>query len=229
MVMNPYGNQENLSLEYIAELEALPERQRNRFLLGKFSSDLDNALWTVDVFCHVKQPDKSECERIVVAVDPSGASGAEDKRSDEIGIVIAARLRNKRYAILADRSMRGSPQQWARVAVNPYREFQADTIIAENNYGGAMVEHTIRTEDRNVPVKIVTATRGKAVRAEPISTLYARGEVDHVSGLGDLEDQMCNITTAGYMGDRSPDRADAAVWCLSELSQAKAISVIGIF
>jgi phage terminase large subunit-like protein len=81
----------------------------------------------------------------------------------------------------------------------------------------------------NVPVKIVTATRGKVVRAEPISTLYARSEVDHVAGLGDLEDQMCNMTTAGYMGDRSPDRADAAVWGLSELSQVRTISVFGIF
>jgi hypothetical protein len=95
MVMNPYGNRENIAPEYLQELESLPERQRNHFLLGKYTAELDNALWTVDVFRHVRPPEKGECERIVVAVDPSGASGAEDKRSDEIGIVVCARMRNK--------------------------------------------------------------------------------------------------------------------------------------
>jgi phage terminase large subunit-like protein len=139
--------------------------------------------------------------------------------------VVAARLRNKRFCVLADRTIRGGPSQWARAAVNAYREFKADTIVAETNYGGAMVMHTIKTEDRTVPVKIVTATRGKVVRAEPISTLYARGEIDHAGTFAELEDQAVNMTTAGYMGERSPDRVDAMVWALTELSQAKTFEI----
>lgn len=239
MVMNPFGNRENLAPEYIAELEALPEKQRQRFLLGKFTSDLDNALWTIDSFRHVPKAQPGDFERIVVAVDPSGASGVEDKRSDEIGIVVAGKYRGtKRYAVLADRTLRGSPHQWARAAINAYKEFQADILVAEKNFGGAMVKNTINTEDANIPVKEVTASRGKAVRAEPIATLYARGEVDHVMQFGDdgpradfgeLEDQMVNMTTAGYMGERSPDRADAGVWALTELSQGKTISLLGVY
>jgi phage terminase large subunit-like protein len=92
-----------------------------------------------------------------------------------------------------------------------------------------MVMHTIKTEDRAVPIKIVTATRGKVVRAEPISTLYARGEVDHAGTFDELEDQAVNMTTAGYRGECSPDRVDAMVWALTELSQGKTIEMIGIF
>ena len=234
MVMNPFGNRENLAPEIIAELEALPPRQRDRFLLGKFTAELDNALWTIDSFRRVKGDASAiaeQCDRVVVSVDPSGAAGPEDKRSDEIGITVSGRYRGepKRYVVLADMTMRGSPQQWARAAINAYRRFKADTIVAEKNFGGAMVAHTIKTEDPNLLVREVTASRGKAVRAEPISTLYARGLVDHVDDLGALEDQMVNMTTAGYMGERSPDRVDSLVWGLSDLSQGKQFSIIGAF
>jgi phage terminase large subunit-like protein len=136
-----------------------------------------------------------ERECVVVAIDPSGASGVEDKRSDEIGIV-AARLSNKRYCVLADWTIRGGPQ-WARAAVHAYPEFKADTIVAETNYGGAMMMHTISAEGGAVSVKIATAARGKVVRAEPISTIYARVEVDHAGTFAELEDQAVNMTIAG--------------------------------
>jgi hypothetical protein len=225
-VMNPYGNRENLAPEYVGELEALPERQKQRFLLGRFTSELDNALWTIDSFRHIPRIDPGECQRIVVAIDPSGASGPEDKRSDEIGIVVAALLKSKRYAVLADHSMRGGPHQWARAAIKAYTDYHADCIICERNFGGAMVMHTLKTEDRNVPIKEVVASRGKVIRAEPISARYSCGEVDHIAQFGDLpksdfselEDQLINMTASGYMSERSPDRADALVWALSELS-----------
>lgn len=233
MVMNPFGNIANLSEEYISELEALPDKQKQRFLLGKFTAELDNALWVIDSFPRVHEdPVKvaERCERIVVAVDPSGASGPEDERSDEIGIVVVGQYRGeKRWVVLADRTMRGSPQQWARAVVNVYQEFKADRIVAERNFGGAMVQHTIKSEAPNLLVKEVVASRGKTVRAEPISSLYAQGKVDHVDGLADLEDQMCNFTAAGYMGERSPDRVDAAVWALSDLSQGAQFKVLGMF
>jgi phage terminase large subunit-like protein len=144
--------------------------------------------------------------------------------------VVAAKLKSKRYAVLADRSLRGAPQQWARAAINAYHEFKADLVIAEKNFGGSLVESNLRNEDRNVPVKLVTASRGKAVRAEPIATLYSRGEVDHAGTFAELEQQATEMTTAGYMGQRSPDRLDAMVWALSELSGAgRGIEIVGVF
>lgn len=236
MVMNPDGNRENLAPEYIAELESLPERQRNRFLLGKFTAELDNALWLPDSFSHRVSGDPvalaEECSQVVVAVDPSGASGSEDVRSDEIGIIVAGRRRSDRkYVVLADRTLRAGPAQWARAAIQAYREFKANVIVAEKNFGGAMVKHTIASQDKTIMIKEITASRGKAVRAEPISLLYDKGEVMHVTeGLSELEDQMLNMTSAGYMGEKSPDRVDAAVWALSQLSQGPpGLSILGSF
>lgn len=233
MLMNPEGNRDNLPPEFIDELMSLPERQRNRFWLGKFTSELDNALWTLDGFRPRLTADPmaiaEDCERVVVSVDPSGASGPEDKRSDEIGITVTGRTRDKRYIVLADLTMRGGPSQWAKAAISAYRDFKADSIVAEKNFGGAMVEHTIRTVDNNVSVKMVTASRGKSARAEPIAALYAKGQVEHVEGLGPLEDQMINMTTAGYMGERSPDRVDSLVWGLSDLSQGKTFALLGVY
>jgi hypothetical protein len=229
LLMNPVDNLANLPPDYIPNLETLPEKQQQRFLFGRWLSELDNAMWTYDSFRHVPV-NPFDCQRIVVAVDPSGASGREDVRSDEIGIVVAARLKSKRYAVLADRSLRGSPQQWARAAINAYHEFKADLVIAEKNFGGSLVESNLRNEDGNVPVKLVTASRGKAVRAEPIATLYSRGEVDHAGTFAELEQQATEMTTAGYMGQRSPDRLDAMVWALSELSGAgRGIEIVGVF
>lgn len=219
MLMNPEGNLRNLPREFLEELNNLPKAQRDRFLLGKFTKELDNALWSVDGFRRVETPLLESFRRIVVAVDPSGASAAEDKRSDEIGIIVAGQYHDGRFCILADRTLRGSPEQWAAAVIKAFREFVADRIVAETNFGGDMVAATIRQVDRFAPVFKITASRGKAVRAEPISALYSQGRVDHVAGLGDLEDQMCNMTTSGYMGDRSPDRLDAAVWALTELAR----------
>ena len=116
---------------------------------------------------------------------------------------------------------------WSKAAVAAYKEFNADCIIGESNYGGAMVEHTIRSADGNVPFKMVRASRGKMVRAEPISALYEQGRVSHVTGadirdkdgigLSGVEDQLCLFSPRGYAGEGSPDRADAAIWALTEL------------
>jgi hypothetical protein len=94
---------------------------------------------------------------------------------------------------------------------------KADRILGERNFGGAMVEFVIKTADKLVPYKEVVASRGKVVRAEPIAALYEQGKVSHVGHLPDLEDQMCNFTAGGYVGEGSPDRADALVWALTEL------------
>jgi hypothetical protein len=119
--------------------------------------------------------------------------------------------------ILADKTCKLSPDGWGRVAVKAYNDFKADRIIAERNYGGAMVEHTIKVVDRNVSYKEVVASRGKVQRAEPISALYEQGRIRHAGSFVDLEDQLSAMTSEGFVGDGSPDRADALVWALSEL------------
>jgi PBSX family phage terminase large subunit len=220
MTMNPVDNRDNLSKETIDELEALPERQRKRFYEGVFVNDVEGALWPAEVIEACRLPDGyrlPQIERIVVAVDPSGTRGDVDERSDNVGIIVAGKSSDGKAYVLADRTVNLPPEAWARVAVQAYHEFQADTIVAEINYGGAMVESVIRAADMSVSYKEVTASRGKWVRAEPVSALYAQDKVRHVGRFPDLEDEMENYAAGGYVGPRSPDRADALVWALSEL------------
>lgn len=221
MAINPEHNRENLSAEFLASLEALPERQRRRFFEGVYVSEVDGALWTYDRLeqVRVEPPDVPQFKRIVVSVDPSGARGPEDYRSDEIGIVVAALGIDGRAYVLEDLSCRLGPAGWARRAVEAYHRHGADAIVAELNYGKAMVEETIRTQDRTVNIREVTASRGKAVRAEPVAGLYDEkvDKVRHVGRHAELEDQLCKFATSGYTGERSPDRADAMVWAITDL------------
>jgi phage terminase large subunit-like protein len=149
-------------------------------------------------------------KRIVVAVDPSGTRGEEDS-GDSVGIVVVGLGADDLGYVLADRTCKMSPDGWGRRAVTAYHEFGADRIVAERNFGGAMVEHVIRTVDRNVSYKEVTASRGKIARAEPASALYEQSKVRHVRPFVELEDQMAAMTSEGYVGDGSPDRCDALV------------------
>jgi phage terminase large subunit-like protein len=119
------------------------------------------------------------------------------------------------YYVLSDKTLRATPDTWARQAVNLYHELNADKIIAETNNGGDMVLSVLKQIDVSVPVKKVTATRGKQLRAEPISALYEQGRVHHVGYFEDLENQMCEWTP---LSNESPDRLDALVWALTELN-----------
>lgn len=219
--INPEDNRQNLSADTLAELDALPERHRKRFFEGVYVTELDGALWTYERLeaCRCEWADMPRLQRIVVAVDPSGARGEEDRRSDEIGIVVVGKGVDGRAYVLEDGSCRLGPAGWARQAVLLYRNHNADAIIAEINYGGGMVESTIRAEDPGVRYKEVHASRGKWVRAEPVSALYEEkiDRVRHVGRFADLEDQLCKFSQSGYTGERSPDRADALVWALTEL------------
>jgi phage terminase large subunit-like protein len=149
-----------------------------------------------------------ELRRIVVAIDP--AVTAHDG-SDETGIVVAGIGVDGHGYVLEDASLKGSPGEWARTAVEAFRLWEADRIVAEVNNGGDLVEHTVRTVDANVPLTQVRASRGKVARAEPVAALYEQGKVHHVGVFGDLEAQMCEGTS------KSPDRMDALVWAISEL------------
>lgn len=226
ILMNPHDNAVNLPPAYLKELEGLPERMRRRFLLGQFSSEMSNALWTLESLDSGRVLDGvvPDMQRIVIAVDPSGCSGPEDKRSDEVGIVVAGLGTDGRAYVLEDLSGRFGPHQWGQIVASAFDRHEADVVVGETNYGGAMVAEVLRVARPRTPFKKVTASRGKVVRAEPIAALYGDGEkvgkVSHVGHFPGLEDQMCGFTTAGYMGDRSPDRADALVWALTELFPA---------
>lgn len=221
MQLNPGHNLANLSPEYIRSLENLPEKQRKRFYDGDYIDEVDGALWTYDRLdaCRIELAELPPLRRIVVAVDPSGARGPDDVRSDEIGICVAGLGYDGKGYVLEDLTCRLGPSGWARVAVNAYHRWSADAIVAELNFGKAMVEETIRAVDPLIPIRQVTASRGKAVRAEPVAALYEDriDRVRHVGRLPDLEDQLCAFAVSGYTGERSPDRADAMIWALSDL------------
>jgi len=224
MVINPDVNRDNLASDYLDWLQALPERERRRFLSGEYQSAIEGALWRIESFrrgAAVTGQNRLEIaqgmRRIVVAVDPSGASGPEDFRSDEIGIVVCGMDHSGNGHVLEDLSLRESPAGWARRALRALDDWGAERIIAERNFGGALVEGTIRGVRAHAPVKMVNAARGKAARAEPVAALYEVGRVEHHGRFSLLEDQLMNFSVIGYQGARSPDRADAMVWGLSEL------------
>jgi phage terminase large subunit-like protein len=219
--LNPPDNAANLSPQFLASLATLPERQRKRFFEGVYVDELDGALWTYELIDATRcEPDDIPEEKrasVVVALDPSGAAGRDDLTADEIGLVVAARGSDGDCYILADLSCREAPAVWGRRAVVAFHEYRADCIVAESNFGGEMVRATIQAADPNVPVRLVTASRGKAVRAEPISVRYAQRQVHHAGRFARLEDQLCAFTSAGYGGSGSPDHVDAAIWALTYL------------
>lgn len=214
-LINPYDNKENIAPEYLALLESMPERERNRFLLGRFADASEGQLWSDELIANtrvINSADFPQFARIVVAVDPSGCSGPDDKRSDEIGITVCALGTNGHGYLIEDLSGRYGPAEWGKIVVDAYRRHKADRIVGEANYGGAMVEHVVRSVDADVPYQDANATRGKIVRAEPIAALYEQGKIHHLGFFPELEDQLCGFTPAGYTGLRSPDRADSLVW-----------------
>lgn len=222
-----WDNRDNLSEVFYREVIApkMGTRLGRQEIDGEILDDLPGALWDRDDF------DKQRIEflpcnltRIVVAVDPSGTGGESDD-GDEVGIVVAGKGDDGRLYVLADLSCKLSPAGWGREVVDAYNGqwtddpeyFKADCVIAETNFGGAMVRHVIQTVDPNVPFREVHASRGKVARAEPVAALYEQGRVSHLGSLPELEDQMCLMGPDGYIGSGSPDRLDAVVWAITEL------------
>jgi phage terminase large subunit-like protein len=151
----------------------------------------------------------------VVGVDPPASA-----RGDECGIVVCGIDEAGTGHLLADCSLaRPSPESWARRVAQAARPWGADRVIAEANQGGAMVKSVLHAADCALPVRLVHASRGKVARAEPVAALYEAGRVRHAGMFGRLEDQLCGLMAGGeYQGPgRSPDRADALVWALTEL------------
>ena len=211
--MTTRQNEEHLAQSF---LSAVVARYRDTVLgrqelEGEFIEDMPGALWTRDMF--LRAGDEAP-GRIVVAVDPPATSGAD---ADGCGIVVAGRV-EAGAVVLADLTLRpAAPLDWARRAVRAFHDFGADCIVAETNQGGEMVKAIIAQVDADVPVRMVHATRGKWVRAEPVAALYAQGRVRHALGLTALEDEMCGFGVDGRSDGHSPDRVDAAVWAITEL------------
>lgn len=182
----------------------------------------EGALWTLDMLSRCRIPRLThQPQTIVLAIDPSGAAGIHDVKSDEIGMIAACDFGNGEFGILGDYTLRAGPREWANQAAAIADAWKVDYVVAESNYGGALVKAVIEASGIGVPVRMVTATRGKHVRAAPISLLYEQGRVWHV-GPPDLytrlEDQLTEFTASGYLGSDSPDRADALVWAITALA-----------
>ena len=219
LLMNPKDNIENLPSEYLDMLDGLPKHQRDRFLLGKFADETENALWNSEMIerSRVNGDDLPKMLRVVVAVDPSGAGNNDNEDNDAIGIGVAGLGADGLGYCLEDLTIKGGPAMWGKVVASAYQRHKADRVIAEQNFGGAMVEHVVKTADLNISYKSVTASRGKVIRAEPISALHETGKIKMVGHFDELEDELMGFTTTGYIGERSPNRADWFVWAFTEL------------
>lgn len=219
MQLNPRDNQENLPVDYLKSLEGLSARMRRRFLEGEFREMAPNALFVDEVVDKWRVVDQElpEMIRMVVAVDPSGAEDEDNADNDEIGIIVAGLGVDGNAYILEDISCKAGPATWGRIATQAYERHSADRVVGEVNFGGAMVRHVIHSSRPRTPYRALTASRGKVVRAEPVSSLAETGKVRLAGFFPQLEEEMYGFTTHGYMGERSPNRADAMIWAVSDL------------
>jgi hypothetical protein len=203
---NPHISAEALD-EITADMTSLAYRQE---IMAEDIDEVPGAMWTRAMIESGRVRLAPELKRIVIGIDPSATSR---QGSDEAGIIaVGLGIDNHAY-VLADGSLRASPDRWAREAVVMYHRLGADRIVAETNNGGDMVALTLRTVDPSVSYKAVHASHSKQTRAEPIVALYEQGKVHHVGNLAALEDEMCSWAP----GDASPNRMDACVWALTEL------------
>jgi phage terminase large subunit-like protein len=182
--------------------------------LGAYEPEALGAIWTRQVIDDYRLTEAPPLDRIVVGVDPAVTN---TDVSDTHGIVVCALGADGHGYVLEDASLKGSPHQWAQRALAMYDKWDADAIVIEVNQGGDMVRHTIESTGRGARIVEVRATRGKHVRAEPISAIYSTGRVHHVGSFPELEDQLVKFTAHGYEGEDSPDRADAMIWGMTEL------------
>ena len=207
-------------------------------LEGRLLEDIPGALWTHDLIEGTRRKQEELVwtsagrivgfSRVVIAIDPAVSSG---EQSDETGIIVAGSDHQNHAFILADESGRYAPDEWAARVKRLYETWMADLVVGEANNGGDMIEAVLRMAAPTISYKSVKATRGKYIRAEPVSQLYHQRRVHHVGAFPDLEEQMCSFTPdsadrdkrsqsrRSFEGDlsASPDRVDALVWALTDL------------
>ncbi len=219
-----FDNAENLSPKFLQKIREKYEGTRlgRQELEGEVLDDNPYALWNRAVIESLRVAKAPVLLRVVIGVDPA-VTGSED--SDETGIIAAGIDARGHCYILDDLSLQGTPNQWAVQVSRAFHTHQGDRVIGEVNNGGDLVEVNLRTVDRNIPFKAVHASRGKLIRAEPIAALYEQGKVHHVGTYPQLEDQMCEWVA----GEKSPDRMDALVWALHELTDEMEGSYILVY
>ena len=218
-----YANRAHLAPAFFAEVIRRYEGTRlgRQELDAELIEDNPNALWRRATLERARVAGAPDLIRIVVAVDPPAARGPA---ADACGIVVAGRSGDGVAYVLADRTVQGlSPQGWASHVAAAYHAFAADRVIAEVNQGGEMVRAVLTQVDPALPIETVHATRGKALRAEPVSALYEQGRVRHVGALPELEDAMCAFDPYDPSAEGSPDRVDALVWALTALMLARRV------
>ncbi len=215
-----FENKQNLAASALAMME---ERYRGtalgrQELYAEIVDEVEGALWNTKMIEEQRLPDDTEkdLKQIIISVDPA-VTANED--SDETGIIVVGKDWNNHFYLLEDLSGRHTADKWCRIAIRAFYEWEADRIVAEVNNGGDLVERLLRTIDTNIPYRAVRATRGKMTRAEPISALYEQKRVHHIGVYEELEAQMCTYT--GLSQQQSPDRLDALVWGLFELSKSQ--------
>ena len=180
--------------------------------LGEYEPMVIGAIWDRQTLHEGRRQEAPDMRRIIIGVDP-----AATEAGDEHGIITVGLGDDGRGYVIDDTSTSGAPAKWAQRVVATFDRHEADNVVIEANQGGDMVSHTLRSVRPNLPIIEVKATKGKHVRAEPIAALYELGRVSHVGAYPELEDQMCQMTAAGFEGEGSPDRVDALVWALTEL------------
>jgi len=217
--LNPKDNEANLGADYLKTLQGLSGRLQKRFLLGEFRETAPNALFVDEILdrWRVIDEDLPDMIRVVVAVDPSGSDDEENQDNDDIGIIVAGLGTDGIAYVLEDITCKVGPATWGAIATHAFERHEANAIVAEVNFGGAMVKHVIHTARPRTPFRAVTASRGKVVRAEPVASLMETGKARLVGFHRDLEDELCGFTTHGYMGENSPNRADAMIWAITDL------------
>lgn len=217
--INPEDNADNLPVGYLDTLRGLSMRLQKRFLRGEYADATPNQLFSEEVIDKWRVLDGvvPDMVRVVVAVDPSGADDQDNADNDAIGIAVVGIGTDGNAYVLEDCTVKAGPATWANVATTAFERHDADSIVGEVNFGGAMVKSTIQVARPRTPFKEVRASRGKVTRAEPFSALYEGGKVRHVGYFHELEDELTAFSTYGYLGQGSPNRADALIWALAAL------------
>jgi phage terminase large subunit-like protein len=207
-------NKENLSDSFIQAAEKTKRENRARYehlFLGTWLDDADGMLWNRAIIGKARIDEAPNLTRIIVAIDPAVTANMQ---SDETGIIVVGKDNEGFGYVLEDLSGKYSPNHWAKIANDAAMRWNADCIVAEKNQGGDMVDAVLKSQGTNFRIKLVTATKGKYVRAEPVYSLYEQGQIYHVGSFPILESQM--VTFNPDKG-KSPDRVDALVWGLTEL------------
>jgi phage terminase large subunit-like protein len=218
-------NQSNLSQSFIEQAKRTKSENLHRYehlFLGKWLDDAEGMLWNRAIIERSRMPKAPELQRIVVAIDPAATANME---SDETGIIVCGKDKAGYGYVLEDLSGKFTPNQWAGIANQAAKNWNADCIVAEKNQGGLMVESVLRSTGTQTRIKLVNATQGKYIRAEPIYSLYEQGKIYHIGQFPLLESQM--ITFDPEKG-KSPDRVDALVWGFTDLLINVGRSAFGI-